>query len=312
MANSILIQNWFPFACFGISVMMGLVMQPFIVFVNIIDWLKGRAITGADKIITSLEISKVFFHVSCLLYFFAMFYFPESFTAVAKFLSLILHSTAFSNILLSTLLSIFFYVKIATFHNVFFLRMKAIISRKLIHLIIASALWSVGYASMYFMGPPVRFLRNSTQSYISDYRLKMKTMSHFNLLWNIFPCVIVFLASALLIITLGFHVSRRNNLGHVTSNTDAYCRTINFTGVSFMIWALYFITITTEGYTLLLDPLWLLSLLNIFPALHSVLLIYVATKLRNQFFKIVHYGTDCLFNRQDPGPCSRGVEVIPN
>ncbi|XP_073484957.1 taste receptor type 2 member 4-like [Aquarana catesbeiana] len=173
--ESILGQNLFLSALLVILVLAGLVVQLFIVAVNVIDWRKGSSMTGADKMITSIGISRIFFHTLQLLEFFLLFYFVESlyylpeiflFITMISFLG---HSSAFSNILLSTLLSIFFYIKISTFHNVFFLSLKAIMSRRVIYLIIACVTLSLGYTSMSVLIPFMSFT-NLTQNSISDIR----------------------------------------------------------------------------------------------------------------------------------------------
>ncbi|XP_073484935.1 taste receptor type 2 member 50-like [Aquarana catesbeiana] len=311
MANStekiyyeILEQYLFPFALLVILVLAGLVIQSFIVTVNIIDWMKGRLITGADKIITSIGISRIFFHAAFLLNLFLFAYLSNITIIFSIFIFCALESLNFSNIWLSALLSIFFYFKISTSHNVFILRLKVIMSKRIIYLIIATFILSLGYTSMNGLLIFHIFFRNSTQAYTSVIMQQIEMLDYFKSLWNLLPLLMSFITSVLLIILLGLHTSRLNNHGHA----DTYCRTITFTVFSFLACGLYTILNVVHVYMRLLGVFWWYFITNVFPVLHSILLIYVATKLRNQFFRIVHCGTDYLFNRNTPGSRSRGPE----
>nr|DBA25512.1 TPA: hypothetical protein GDO54_009892 [Pyxicephalus adspersus] len=262
MANStegysriILLQYLVRSARPGILILAGLMIQLFIVAVNITDWMKGKPMTEADKIITSLGVSRIFFHLSCLLGLFAVFSLSHS-LYVFLVSNIFIEFSAFSGLWLSTLLSVF--KGSSTFHNVFFLRLKAIISRRVTFLIIASVL---------FFHPLHYFY---------------------------------------------FHMNRMNNHANALGSTDTYHRTMKFTVFSFLACALYATIYLFQVFKGFLDILWLCFLLNIFPVLHSVLLVYVVTKLRNQFFRIVLYGTGCLWNKKAPEPSSRElVEVTP-
>nr|DBA25513.1 TPA: hypothetical protein GDO54_009893 [Pyxicephalus adspersus] len=300
MANStgedhskiILMQYFLRSAGAGILILAGLVIQLFIVAVNITDWLKGRSITEADKIITSLGVSRILFHLFCLLGLFAVTSLSKS-PSIFLILYILIEISTYSGVWLSTLLSTFFYFKISTFHNVFFLRLKAIISKRVTYLILASVLLSLPYSFVNFVATFNELLKNSTQTINADYT-KQQIMSNFHVALNIFPILLFFIASALFIILLGFHMSRMNNHGHAMSNTDTYHRTLTFTVFSFLACAFYVINILFQVFMRLLDIFWLCFTINVFPVLHSLLLIYVMTKLRNQFFMIVRCRINCL------------------
>ncbi|XP_072264353.1 taste receptor type 2 member 140-like [Pyxicephalus adspersus] len=306
--KAMVIQNVLLFACLGI-ILAGLGIQSFVVALNVIDWLKGRSITRADKIITSIGISRFFFHTACLLSLVSMFFVSNIPELIPILISFILQSSTISNIWLSTLLSIFFYFMVSTCSNNVFLRLKAIISRKVVCLIIASVLLSVGYSFFYFLVNDIIFFRNSTHHSISDSQQKQKILAYISFLWSTVPLFMFFMASILLIILLAYHISKMNNHGNSMSNTDTYHRTMKFTVFSFIVFALG-IFIIFELQMGFLDILFVGIMVNIYTILQSALLIYVATKLRNQFFRIIRCGTDCLFNKKTSGPQSRErVEV---
>ncbi|XP_018425355.1 PREDICTED: taste receptor type 2 member 125-like [Nanorana parkeri] len=305
-----LTQYLIPFGCFVTFSLAGLLIQSFIVVVNVIDWMKGRSITGADQIITSIGISRIFLHTTYLMYIVLLFYFSRLPKLINILNDLTARTSAFADIWLSTLLSIFFYFKISTFHNILFLRLKAFISRRVVHLIIASVLMSVVYSSMYYVAVSMTYSTISTQNATLSYRQE-EIISHVYTVWTVLPLLMTFVASLLLIILLGFHLRRMKIRGNVTSSTDAYLRTMKYTVVSFLGWAFYMLGNVSPINMGFLFSLWWFVLMTIFPVLHSVLLIYVSTKLRNHFLRIVRCGTICLRrNRNPPGPRSgESVEV---
>ncbi|KAM5164230.1 taste receptor type 2 member 125-like [Mantella aurantiaca] len=292
------IQCLFLFAFSGIT-LAGLVIQSFIVAVNGMDWLKGRSITDADKIISSIGISRIIFHTAYLLLHLLGKIYLKIPKIIAVIISFTLQSSASSSVWLTTLLSIFFYFKISTFHNIFFRGLKAIISRRVLHLIFASVLFSVLHSSMFYFSMSSKTYKNSTQYYISYFR-EAQIISYLNIWWTALPLLIFFIASLLLIILLAFHMSRMNNHGNMTTSRDIYHRTMMFTVVSFLACGFY-IVIFLFQMCMRLDYSLFPVTINIFPVLHSALLIYVATKLRNQFFRVFHCGTYCLSNRKSPG-----------
>ncbi|KAM5165061.1 taste receptor type 2 member 13-like [Mantella aurantiaca] len=296
------------FSCPGI-ILVGLVIQSFMVAVNGMDWLKGRSVTGTDKIISSIGISRIFFHTSCLMFFFSWSSLFEITEIFAILIVSILQVSALSNLWLSTLLSIFFYFKISIFRNVFFLYVKAIILTKVVQLIIASMLFTVVDLVMNFFATSFSFLGNSTQNYIINEK-QTELISYVSLFWTALPLLLFFIASLLLIILLGLHMSRMNNHGSMTSSTDTYQRTMMFTVVSFLACTFNIIVYVFQAYVGLLIYAWFFVIMNILQVLHSVLLIYVTAKLRNQFFRIVHCGMNCFLIRKSPGLHSKnGVEV---
>ncbi|KAM5164229.1 taste receptor type 2 member 64-like [Mantella aurantiaca] len=288
-------------------ILSGLVIQSFIVAVNVIDWLKGRSVTGADKIISSIGISRIIFHTAYLMSYVSKLSFSEIPLIISMMIDFTLQSSSFSSVWLSTLLSIFFYFKISTFHNIFFTGLKAIILRRVLHLIFASVLFSVLHSSMFYFTVPRMTFMNSTQYYISYYR-EAQIISYLYIWWTALPLIIFFISSLLLIILLGFHMSRMNNHGNMTSSTDTYQRTMKFTVVSFMTCTFNIIVLLFRAFTELINYFLLFVTINIFPVLHSALLIYVAKKLRHQFFRVFQCGTYCLSNRKSPGPRSSDDE----
>nr|DBA25514.1 TPA: hypothetical protein GDO54_009894 [Pyxicephalus adspersus] len=287
-----------------IIILAGLMIQSFIVAVNVMQWMKGRSITSADKIITSIGISRMFFHTAFLLIDVPICQLPKFSQICSTVILFITHSSSSSSMYLSVLLSFFFYFKISTFHNVF-LCLKAIILRRVVYLIIASVLLSLVYSSMFICINSFTLVTNPTQHNISDYGQE-NILSYYNILWNTPPLFLVFIASALLIILLGFHIRKMNKHGNVRNNTDTYQRTMRFTVASWLSWSLYILVYLAKAcFHLLEDKTEFIFIINIFPSLLSICLIYAATKLRNQFFRFFHCGTLFLPKRKTSKPKSK-------
>ncbi|KAG9464866.1 hypothetical protein GDO78_019267 [Eleutherodactylus coqui] len=271
----------------GLSFLAGFIINAFIVAVNISEWKKGRMITTADKVITSLGISRMVFQVTCLLNVFGDIYFYRLsvlFFASVLFLEL---SSIYSCIWLSTLLSVIFCLKISNLQNPFFLRLKILALNRVLHLIVASVVVSISFAFVYGLMAAFKIPHNSTQeTYLNVYTgLSVLTL----IFWCTGPFLIYFISSVLLIICLYHHVSRMRSGRNTASHLDTYYKTIKFTGFSLFSSTVYLIIDMT--YTYWYDVFGLLGCYffwQLFPTLHSIYLIYVTTKLRIQVSNIVH------------------------
>lgn len=294
---SSLLQSWF--SSVGMFILAGLLLQSFIVAVNVIDWLKGRSMTATDQIITSIGITRIIYNFSCPLHLLSY-----SCTAGLGIQMWLLNvftgiSAGFSSIWLSALLATFFCIKISTFNNNFFLHLKTVISQRVLFLIFTSVLLGFGYA--FTLAWVFFFARYNNLSYneILHDSHNFPLIFIFNCLWNIFPVLIFFVSSVLLVICLGFHIRQMKKYRNVPSSTDTNHKMIMFTSLSFLSCALCGIVNLTETYgTKLFGILWMYVLWNIFPVLHSVSIIYVSTKLRDAYFRSVHWGINFLFWRK--------------
>ncbi|XP_066445116.1 taste receptor type 2 member 13-like [Eleutherodactylus coqui] len=271
----------------GLSFLAGFLINVFIVAVNISEWRKGRMISTADKVITSLGISRMVFQVTCLLNVFCDIYFYR--LSVLFFASVLFFelSSVYSSIWLSTLLSVIFFLKISTLHNPFFLRLKILVLNRVLLLIVASIVVSISFAFAYDWMNTFKIPHNSTQeTYLNGYTgLRVLTL----IFWCTGPLLTYFISSILLIICLYNHVSRMRSGRNRTSHLDTYYKTIKFTGFSLFSSTVYMIIDLT--YTYWYDAFGLLGVYfiwQIFPTLHSIYLISVTTKLRIQVSNMVH------------------------
>nr|DBA25496.1 TPA: hypothetical protein GDO54_009876 [Pyxicephalus adspersus] len=282
------------FAATVILILAGLLIQLFIVVVNVFSWMKRGSLKPGDQIITSLAITKVLYHTASLLEVFSRPYFGKLIVQYLILIKFTVQTLVISTIWLSTLLSIFFSFKISNFHNVFFLRLKAIISERVVYLIIASVVLTLGMSMTCLLLTFNIFSRNSTTGFLLNY----DKSNVCDIFWNIFPLYMYFFASIFLIISLSFHIWRMKHCGNAISSTDTYHRIIKFTAISFLVCAVQITLNLTKQYGFrFFGVFWMIFIWNMFPILHSMSLIYINTRLRDAFFKCVYCGSSCLFKR---------------
>lgn len=298
---SFAVKSWFSVAIAGTFLLFVLSLQLFIMAVNIIDCIKGRALTAVDLIITIIATTRVISFFSNPLHLFA-YYCPSEFGAKLAVANLVTGiSAGFSSIWLSTLLSVLFCFMISTFNNVFFLHMKTFISQRVVYLIITSVLMGFGYAFMFLLYIYYAMKKNLPYIEVLLDRNHFPITFFFNCLWNIFPSLMFFMCSVLLVVCLSLHIRQLKIHKNVISSTDTYHKMIIFTVVSFLSCAFGGIINITERYSIkFFGIVWMNVFWNTFPLLHSLSLIYATTKLRMKFFKIVHWGMNCVRKPSEP------------
>ncbi|XP_068135841.1 taste receptor type 2 member 50-like [Hyperolius riggenbachi] len=296
-------------APFFLLSLAGLFTGTFIVAVNVTDWLKQRTMTAANQIITSLGLSRIILHILSIIDLFFTVCSEDPFET-SSVLFFIYVTAVFSTVWLSVLLFFFFCFTISTFRSVFFLRLKTIISQRVTSLIIVFLLLSFGFPVMTFlMVPLLPCSGNSTEDDSSCDRQTDQFLTTLYAVWNFFPLLVFFISSILLVISLSSHVNRMKTRTNETSNTGTFYRTITFTVVSFLTFAFYITVAVAASFDLKATIPYFID--NIFPTLHSLTLIYVTTKLKNQFLQVICCKVECLFSRKAPEPNSRvQVEMI--
>nr|DBA25523.1 TPA: hypothetical protein GDO54_009902 [Pyxicephalus adspersus] len=264
-----------------------MIVQSFIIALNLIDHLKGKLMTATDKIITSLGISRLAFHLICLFIIVQLFVSgtePVMYSYIT--LSFIAWLLSGSSIWLSALLSVFLCLKISNFNNVFFLRLRGLISQNLTRIIVLSILCSGGYSSLYFMvvydGQP----NNSTEAQPNGLR-RPEVKQFLLLLWNIICFLVYFLSSLLIIISLCLHMSRIKTEKNATCKMGTYIKTLTFIVVTFLTCAAFSILSQFDDYLFTTFGILVFHIIwNLFPILHSIYLLCANAKLRNGLFRL--------------------------
>ncbi|XP_073418045.1 taste receptor type 2 member 9-like [Dendrobates tinctorius] len=273
-----------------IDFIVGLLTDLFIVVVNVIDWKKAGTLTTADHVIISMTISKMF--LQCIIQLNIFWGSPcVTYYLVSGFLINVGYDSAiYSFIWFCTLLSVVHYLKISNLHSIFLLNLRIIISKRILHIIAAIVFVSVGLSSVGNGIHYKSYSQNSTRffSYI-DTQLD-RTRVALLMLFNMAPLVICFLASALLIFSLCFHVNQMKGNKNLTSSLVVYYRTMKCTGISAINCAMYVcINFFIQSYYCffgVIIPSFTLSSLLTF---HSIYMIFATAKLKKWLSKILHH-----------------------
>ncbi|XP_072265287.1 taste receptor type 2 member 46-like [Pyxicephalus adspersus] len=207
------------------------------------------------------------------------------------FLYITVNACNLSSIWLTTVFSVIFCLKIANFHNAFFLRLKTTLSQQVVRLIVASILLSICYISLYLWVDsylnPVKQLRSHSIN-------ETEYLTHvyvFVAMGNSFPFVIYSGSTILLIVSLFLHMKQMKSNSNVTTNLDTYYKAIKFMSFCLLCFMLLMATnVVVLYYYKSLDVIPLTIIWNTFPTLHSMYLIYRTNRLREHFLSILHCG----------------------
>ncbi|KAM5165005.1 taste receptor type 2 member 4-like [Mantella aurantiaca] len=283
----------------------GLISHSFIVVVNIIDRLNGKPMTAMEKIITSLGILRLLFQFVCMtdiwLFFLAKKNLP--FYILQVCFDFIEFSTYFSNIWLLTLLSLTLCIKISNFQQSLFLHLKDLIARRINYMIIGSVLVSITKALtitsiIHFVGfnaSSIALMKNTT--YRHDAIVGYIFILPFS---NIIPFLIHLMSSALIIVTLYYHLLRMKGCKNQISQLHPIYTVIKETSYSLASYGLQvLVDIVVLCYLHLLEPIWPYVIWTGFQGAHSVFLIFAIAKLRNKLFGILRRATNFL--------CPKGI-----
>lgn len=281
-----------------ISFLLGMTTQSFIVIVHLVDHLKGRLLSPVDQILLSLGIVRLFFEVFSLVDAFFIFLFQNVFPLpVMIFLYLIVNASNLSNIWLTTVFSVIFCLKIANFHNAFFLRLKNGLSQQVVRLIIGSILLSICYMSLFlwvdsYLNPPKQLRSHGINE--TEY---LTHVFIFVAMGNSFPFIIYSSSTILLIASLFLHMKQMKSNSNVTASLDTYYKAIKFMSFCLFCFLLLLATnVVILYYYKSLNAIALFIIWQVFPTLHSIYLIYRTNKLRECFLRILPCRTNCQVN----------------
>ncbi|KAM3931046.1 taste receptor type 2 member 140-like [Leptodactylus fuscus] len=268
----------------GLTFLAGFLINVFIVAVTICEWEKGRPVSKTDQVITSLGVTRMIFQGVCLLkVIWDLYKLSILFYAVVIVLE---YSFVFSNIWLSALLSVIFWLKISTLHNAFFLGLRRLVLNKVFLLTLVSMFVPLSYSLAYILIFSFRQSYNSTQETYENVFLGMDIL--IIIFFSAVPFLIYFISSVLLIFYLYHHIRQMRSERNGTNHLDTYYKTIKFTGFSLFCSTFYVMVMSTYPYCL--DAFGILGLYffwQIFPTLHSMYLIYSTVKLRSQVSNMV-------------------------
>ncbi|KAG9467577.1 hypothetical protein GDO78_014679 [Eleutherodactylus coqui] len=280
-----------------IALIAGLVIHSFIIGVNVTDWWKGRSVTPADHIVTSLGISRmcaqcakaIFLIVNRLLL-------SRQDVYVKLILSTAYIFFTYVNFWLTSLLSIVFCLKISNFHTRLFLYLRGMIAHRTVYFIIATVLLSafncgipftLALSDMHIVGGYNTIMTNLSMHCASIKYIYIYTVG------AIIPLLFYVISSVLLFTSLYHHTTKMAS--NLSINLETYYSLMKFVSLTFIYNTLYFIghfVCAFYYYFYCSHLLWLLIVLDVLPVLHSSYLIYRTPRLRSQMSKVLQYLSD--------------------
>nr|DBA25490.1 TPA: hypothetical protein GDO54_009870 [Pyxicephalus adspersus] len=307
MAFSVKAEYNFAFLSLVVAVeigfILGLLINSFIVAVNIMNWFKERPMTANDQVITSIAIARILLQSACLFHIFVTVFFNSNYLNL--FLIIMMVMSNYSSIWLTNLLAIVFFLKIFNFQNVFFQKLKAVVSQKALYFIAGSILLSFFYGVLYTWLDYTTVLANTTESFTVTWTHNMQTslkyFIYFFLGYTV-PFLIYLIILSLLVFFLYFHMSKIKTSSSLLGLDNYYTALKSvaccFLCYSFNVGSNLIVMYYYDSLSIVLINV----IFNIFPALHSVFIIYRTPKLKTGLLRLFKCGTSCALNRGGSGP----------
>ncbi|XP_063775272.1 taste receptor type 2 member 39-like [Pseudophryne corroboree] len=277
--------------CAAVLSLTGLVIHSFIAAVNVTCWLKGRAVTSIDQVLTCLGISRMLIQIFSfldLVFHFHIHLDPGNILDTTIECALIFVN--YSSIWFATLFSVVFCLKIAVFSNALYLRLKVFISTRIVHLIAASIVISFCYILMFLYLKNSLVSTNSTEVFLTTSSRLPEMERRYIFLFifgNIVPLLIYCMATVLLIISLCIHLTRMKCNDNFSVHLRAYYTAIRSILFCFLFNALHVASnLIALHYMLVIGALWFHIILNVLPIIHSLHLIHKIGPLRQIFSQV--------------------------
>ncbi|KAG9465074.1 hypothetical protein GDO78_018970 [Eleutherodactylus coqui] len=121
-----------------------------------------------------------------------------------------------------------------------------------------------------------------------------------------------YISSVLLFTTLYHHITKMKKSSNLSINLETYYSVMKYVSFSFIYNTVYFIVEVVCVYhyfVYCVFLLWLYTVMDFLPALHSSYLIYRTAKLRSQMSKVLQNIIDFLFQRKDT-ETRESIEVV--
>ncbi|XP_069904450.1 taste receptor type 2 member 13-like [Oryctolagus cuniculus] len=274
----------------NVELIIGILANGFITVVNCFDWVKMRKISLADRILTALAISRIcmmlVMMVSCLSDFR-----PFSYMS-AKTIMLINVAAAMANhfsMWMAMILSLFYFLKIANYSNPIFLHLKyrvemvvkALLLGNLAFLIVNFIILGIYVDSQLHL-----LKKNLTSSYERNIIEKLPKLMTFTV-GSFIPFSVSLNSFLLLIFSLRKHLKNMkvNRTGLRDPSVKAHIRAMKSVVAFLLLFAIYFLnilitTFPSEAMKNRFVPLLCQTIANVYPTVHSLLLILENSKLR--------------------------------
>ncbi|XP_048191018.1 taste receptor type 2 member 125-like [Perognathus longimembris pacificus] len=278
------VRGMFTFV-FIVELILGNVGNGFIALVNCLDWVKRRKISSVDHILTALAISRIGLLWSVVLSVFIFVLYPARGTAGYKqgIIFIIWIVTNHFSIWLATILSLYYFLKIASFPNSIFLylkgRVKSIVSGTLLLSIVILCLNFVLINATLDESK-----RNTSYEYTS------RNVTAFLVTFTVYlsmPYIVSLVMFLLLIFSLWKHhqTMYHHGYGDRDVSTVAHIRALQMVVAFLLLYSIFILTLVVQYWSI--DPLktyWHILFCQavgmVFPSGHSWVLVLGNSKLR--------------------------------
>ncbi|XP_011829515.1 PREDICTED: taste receptor type 2 member 46-like [Mandrillus leucophaeus] len=265
----------------------------FIALVNSIEWVKRQKISFADQILTALAVSRVGFLWVLLLHWCATEF-------NLAFYSVEVRSTAYNvwvvtnhfSSWLSTSLSIFYFLKIATFSNLIFLHLKRRVKNVILVMLLGPLLFLACHLLVINMNQIVQ-----TKAYEGNmtWKIKLKSAMYFSnmtvtMLANFVPITLTLISFLLLICSLCKHLKKMqlHGKGSQDPSTKVHIKALQTVTSFLLLCAIHFLAIMLSVWNferLENKPVFMFCQATVFsyPSTHPFILIWGNKKLKQIF-----------------------------
>ncbi|XP_004845982.3 taste receptor type 2 member 140-like [Heterocephalus glaber] len=277
----------------NMEIIIGYIGNGFIALVNFMLWVKRRKISLFDQVLTALATCRILLLCSLVMPLLIPVQFSEILLAIktVRISNIIWIITNHFNLWISTILSIFYFLKIANFSHSIFLylkwRLKKVLSCTLLmslfflflNIVLLNICIDVWYDGSIINISYISNRRNFTQLY--------KSLMFTNSMFMFIPFTVSLTSFLLLIFSLGKHLKRmqHNARGSRDVSTMAHIKALQ-TGVTFLLlYIIFLFSVSVQVLSLeLVDDnlitLWDRVIAIAFPSGHSCVLILGNNKLK--------------------------------
>ncbi|CAO2606930.1 Taste receptor type 2 member 140 [Lemmus lemmus] len=279
---------------------MGNVGNAFTVLVNVMDWVKRRRISFIDQILTTLAISRIAFLFSLTANLCVYKWYPAIIITRRIVIQTCIFFTVTNHfsIWLATCLSIFYFLKIASFSNSVFLYLKWRVKKMVSGTLLASLLLLFLNILIIDTHIDVIIYRIETNIFfraiLSNYSQVARLVVLTNTMFTLIPFTVTLTVFLLLIFSLWRHLKsmQYNAQGSRDVNKAAHIKALQMVVTFLLLYSIFFLSLLLQFCNITYKQKKSVSLLFwtvgvAFPSGHSYVLILGNTKLRQAFISMV-------------------------
>ncbi|XP_045220686.2 taste receptor type 2 member 46 [Macaca nemestrina] len=291
----------------GVIFVIGNFANGFIALVNSIEWVKRQKISFADQILTGLAVSRVGLLWVLLLHLYATEFNLAFYSVEVRITAynVWVVTNHFSN-WLSTSLSMFYLLKIATFSNLIFLHLKRKVKSVILVTLLGPLLFLVCHLFVMNMNQIV--WRKEYEGNIT-WRIKLRSVYLSNvtvtMLANLIPLTLTLMSFLLLICSLCKHLKKMqvHGKGSQDPSTKVHIKALQTVTSFLLLCAIYFLSMILSVWNFELEkkPVFMFYQAVVFsyPSSHPLILIWGNKKLK-QIFLSVLWNVRCWVKGQKP------------